>query len=82
MADGEEEKEGTVVGSNVQHLRVRDDNGILYKVRHADAELIESTISRGFEGKKIAVKDMLTRMIDGSMRKMAPGKSASSKHGD
>ncbi len=82
MADGEEEKEGTVVGSNVQHLRVRDDNGILYKVRHADAELIESTISRGFEGKKIAVKDALTRMIDGSMRKMAPGKSASSKHGD
>lgn len=41
MADDDSEKEGTVVGSTLQHLRVRDSNGILYLVRHADAELIE-----------------------------------------
>jgi hypothetical protein len=37
----DETREGTVVGSNVQHLRVRDDDGILFKVRHSDAELVE-----------------------------------------
>jgi len=42
MADDGSEKEGTVVGSNVQHLRVRSDDGMLYKVRHADAELVSS----------------------------------------
>jgi nicotinic acid mononucleotide adenylyltransferase len=78
----DEEKTGIVVGSNTQHLRIRDSSGKLYLVRHSDAELLESTVSRGFEGKKIIVKDKLTRMIDGSMKKMAPGKSASSKHGD
>jgi nicotinic acid mononucleotide adenylyltransferase len=40
MADDDTEKEGTVVGSTLQHLRVRDDDGILYRVRHTDAELI------------------------------------------
>jgi hypothetical protein len=82
MADNFSEKEGTIVGSDVSHLRVRDDQGILYKVRHADAELVETTLSRGFEGKKITVKDEPVRMADGSMKKMPPGKSASSKHGN
>jgi nicotinic acid mononucleotide adenylyltransferase len=82
MADGDAQKEGTVVGSNVQHLRVRGDNGLLYKVRHADAKLVEATVSGGFEGEKIKIKDKPLRMVDGSIKKMAPGKSASSKHGD
>jgi len=44
MVDGENEKEGTIVGSNVSHLRVRDDSGMLYKVRHADAVVVENYI--------------------------------------
>ena len=40
MADGDGVKEGTVVGSNVQHLRIRSDEGMLYNVRHKDAEVI------------------------------------------
>jgi hypothetical protein len=35
------DREGTVVGSNVSHLRIRCDDGKLYKVRHMDAELAE-----------------------------------------
>jgi nicotinamide mononucleotide adenylyltransferase len=49
MADGNETKEGTVVGTNVQHLRVRDESGTLYNVRHADAELIESSSDLTFD---------------------------------
>jgi hypothetical protein len=48
MVDDNEEKEGTVVGTTLQYLRVRDDAGILYRVRHKDADLLEATKSRGF----------------------------------
>jgi dephospho-CoA kinase len=87
--------EGTIVGSetyshegasdvnsSMGRLRVRDDSGKLYFVRHEDVDLIEATVSRGFEGKKITVKDEPARMIDGSMRKMPPAKSSSSKGGN
>jgi hypothetical protein len=70
------------VNSSMGRLRVRDDAGKLYFVRHEDVDLIEATISRGFEGKKITVKDQPARMIDGSMRKMPPAKSSSSKGGN
>lgn len=40
--DNELEREGTVVGSTVQHLRIRDDDGVLYLVRHSDASIIQS----------------------------------------
>jgi hypothetical protein len=82
MVDDGSEREGTVVGSNVQHLRVRDDDGVLFKVKHKDAELVEATISRGFEGEKIKVSNKPIRMADGSVKSLPPGKSASSKHGD
>jgi nicotinic acid mononucleotide adenylyltransferase len=36
MVDNDE-RIGTVVGSNTQHLRVRDDKGMLFLVRHSDA---------------------------------------------
>jgi sRNA-binding protein len=81
MFDGEP-REGTIVGTNVQHLRVRDDDGVLYKVRHDDAEVIEeATTVRGFEGKTISVKNEPVRMIDGKLKSLPPGKSASSKNG-
>jgi hypothetical protein len=70
------------VNSSMGRLRVRDDSGKLYLVRHKDIDLIESTISRGFEGKKIVVKNEPARMIDGAMRKMPPAKSSSSKGGN
>lgn len=35
------EKQGTVVGSTVEHLRVRDSEGFLHLVRHRDVQLIE-----------------------------------------
>lgn len=41
MIDDNSEREGTVVGTTVQYLRVRDDDGILYRVRHKDARLVE-----------------------------------------
>lgn len=41
MIDDNSEKEGTVVGTTVQYLRVRDDDGILYRVRHKNARLEE-----------------------------------------
>jgi nicotinic acid mononucleotide adenylyltransferase len=44
MVDGDIEKEGTVVGSNTQHLRVRDDAGMLYLVRHSDATPISESV--------------------------------------
>lgn len=91
----DEELEGTVVGTeNYPHqgssdvvssrgrLRIRDDEGRVYIVKHEDADLVEATKSRGFEGKTITVKNEPVRMIDGSMRRMPPGKSASSKGGN
>jgi hypothetical protein len=95
ITGSDQDLEGTVVGTeNYPHqgssdvvssrgrLRVRDDEGRVYIVKHDDVDLIESTKSRGFEGKMITIKDSPVRMIDGSMRKMSPGKSGSSKGGD
>ena len=47
----DEEREGTIIGSNVSHLRVRDDAGILYRVRHGDATDISesSELDEDFE---------------------------------
>jgi hypothetical protein len=42
MVGDDSEKRGTVVGTNVRHLRVRDAVGMLYLVRHSDAELVEN----------------------------------------
>ena len=44
------------VNSSMGRLRVRDDAGKLYLVRHEDVDLVEATISRGFEGKKLSSK--------------------------
>jgi hypothetical protein len=50
MFDGEMRK-GTVIGGDVSWLRVRDDSGTLYKVRHRDAVAVnESTTVLGTEG--------------------------------
>jgi len=91
----DEDLEGTVVGTeNYPHqgssdvvssrgrLRIRDDEGRVYIVKHEDADLIEATKSRGFEGKTITVKNEPVRMIDGSMRRLPPGKSGSSSNGN
>jgi hypothetical protein len=78
MFDGEMRK-GTVVGGDVAWLRVRDDDGMLFKVRHRDAvALNEATMSRGFEGKMIKVKNVPVRMADGTIKRLPPGKSSSS----
>jgi hypothetical protein len=78
MFDGEMRK-GTVVGGDVSWLRVRDDDGILFKVRHRDAiALNEATTTRGFEGKMIKVKNVPVRMADGTIKRLPPGKSSSS----
>ena len=50
MFDGEM-RNGTVVGGDVSWLRVRDDEGTLYKVRHRNAVSVnESTTVPGIEG--------------------------------
>jgi nicotinic acid mononucleotide adenylyltransferase len=95
ITGADEEHEGTVVGTeNYPHqgssdvvssrgrLRIRDDEGRVYIIKHEDADLVEATKSRGFEGNTITVKNEPVRMIDGSMRRMPPGKSASSKGGN
>ena len=91
MTDGPKTIKGTVVGtetyshegssdavSSKGRLRVRDDAGRLYIVKHEDVQLMEDTQTRGFEGKMINVKDVLVRMMDGSMKRLPPGKSSSS----
>jgi nicotinic acid mononucleotide adenylyltransferase len=42
MVGNNNKKQGTVVGTNAQHLRVRDDTGMLHLVRHSDADLLEN----------------------------------------
>lgn len=78
MVDGDSEKEGTVVGTNVQHLRVRDDAGILYRVRHSDAELLESmfefTLDEMFEF-SILSENMLDKAVDRIHKHVLQGKS-------
>jgi nicotinic acid mononucleotide adenylyltransferase len=81
---------GTVIGGDVAWLRVRDEDGKLFKVRHYDAALSDGDViqdvleatAMGFEGKKIKIKNVAIRMADGTMRKMPPGKSSSSDGGD
>jgi nicotinic acid mononucleotide adenylyltransferase len=78
MADDGTEKEGTVVGSTVQHLRVRDDDGILYRVRHNDATLIESpfifTLDEMFEFEFLS-ENMLDKAISAIHKHVIKGKS-------
>ena len=78
MASDGPEKEGTVVGTNIQHLRVRDDEGILYRVRHSDAELLESmfkfTLDEMFEF-TILTENMLDKAVDRIHRHVLQGKS-------
>ena len=70
---------GTVIGGDTSWLRVRDDKGMLFKVRHYDAvSLNEATKTRGFEGKMITVKNVPVRMADGTIKRLPPGKSSSS----
>jgi nicotinic acid mononucleotide adenylyltransferase len=78
MADDDTEKEGTVVGSTVQYLRVRDDDGILYRVRHNDATLIESvfvyTLDEMFEFEFLS-ENMLDKAISAIHKHVIRGKS-------
>jgi nicotinic acid mononucleotide adenylyltransferase len=78
----ENEHEGTVVGGDVSWLRVRDDAGMLFKVRHYNANPINETTTLGFEGKKIKVKNVPVRMADGTIKSLPPSKSASSSNGN
>lgn len=74
----DKEHEGTVVGSNVQHLRVRDDDGILYKVRQVDAELIESAFTFTLDEKfeiSILSENMIDKAVEAIRRHVTKGKS-------
>lgn len=77
MADGDGVKEGTVVGSTVQHLRVRADDGILYKVRHKDAELIEEAmiIAEEFLNFDVLTENLLDKAVEAIRRHVVKGKS-------
>jgi len=72
------EKQGTVVGSTLQYLRVRDEDGILYKVRHADAELLESmfefTLDEMFEFSVLS-ENMLDKAVQAIHKHVTKGKS-------
>jgi nicotinic acid mononucleotide adenylyltransferase len=77
MVDGENEKEGTIVGSNVSHLRVRDDSGMLYKVRHADAVVVENyiqfTLDEAFEFRTIN-ENTIEKAVDVIRKHVLTGK--------
>lgn len=76
MADGEDAKEGTVVGSNVQHLRVRSDDGMLYKVRHKDAEMIREAmiVSEEFINFDILTENLLDKAVEAVRKHVTKGK--------
>lgn len=71
------EKEGTVVGTNVQHLRVRTDNGMLYKVRHKDAELIEESfvVSEEFINFEVLTENLLDKAVEAVRKHVIKGNS-------
>lgn len=76
MADGGDVKEGTVVGSTVQHLRVRSDEGILYKVRHKDARLVEAMIvSEDFINFDVLTENLLDKAVEAVRKHVTKGKS-------
>jgi hypothetical protein len=77
MADGDGVKEGTVVGSTVQHLRVRSEDGILYKIRHKDAELIEEAmvIAEEFLNFDMLAENLLDRAVEAVRKHVTKGKS-------
>jgi nicotinic acid mononucleotide adenylyltransferase len=71
------EKEGTVVGSNTQHLRVRSDDGKLYLVRHKDAEIVEETmeISEDFLNFDVLTENLLDKAVEAVRKHVAKGKT-------
>lgn len=77
MADGDGVKEGTVVGTTLQHLRVRSEDGILYKVRHDDAELIEEAmiIAEEFLNFDVLTENLLDKAVEAVRKHVTKGKS-------
>lgn len=77
MADGDGVKEGTIVGSNVQHLRIRSDEGMLYKVRHNDAEIVEESfsISEEFLNFDVLTESLLDKAVEAVRKHVTKGKS-------
>lgn len=74
----DEEKEGVVVGSTLRHLRVRDDSGKLYKVRHNDVEITEQTefftLDESFELAFLNESSLLDRAVAAIHRHVSKGK--------
>jgi hypothetical protein len=77
MADNGEQKEGTIIGSNVQHLRVRADDGMLYKVRHNDATLVEWAmhVAEEFTNFDILTEGLLDKAVDAVRKHVTKGRS-------
>lgn len=74
------EKEGTVVGSNVSHLRVRDDDGKLYLVRHNEAIVTEDvetplfTLDEAFELRFMSEETMMDKIVAKIHKHVSKGK--------
>lgn len=79
LAYGDENnvKEGTVVGSNVQHLRVRSDEGMLYKIRHSEATPIEEAfvVSEEFINFETLTENLLDKAVEAVRKHVTKGKS-------
>jgi len=77
MADGDGVKEGIVVGSNTQHLRIRSEDGMLYKVRHNDAKLIGESfaISEDFLDFDVLTENLLDKAAEAVRKHVTKGKS-------
>lgn len=59
--------QGTVVGGDVSHLKVRDDSGTVYNVRHDSAQMIESlslfTVDEAFEFRFLDESSIIDRSV-------------------
>jgi hypothetical protein len=77
MTDDDTEKEGTVVGSNTQHLRVLSDDGKIYLVRHKDAEIVEDEIeiSEDFLNFDVLTENLLDKAVEAVRKHVAKGKT-------
>jgi len=74
------EKEGTVIGSGVSHLRVRDDDGKLHLVRHDEAIVTEDieeplfTLDEAFGLRFMRKESMMNKVVDKIHKHVSKGK--------
>jgi hypothetical protein len=77
MDEYNDEKEGEVVGSTTSYLRIRDDEGKLFRVRHDDATLIEGasifTLDEAFEFRFLNEAEIIDKAVAAARKHVLKG---------